>query len=75
MACFKYYTLLSMLLREVLQVVQFVKGEEYAKFTRIVFDTAPTGHTLRLLTGMVQFSDSDLICDSGAYWQASQHVC
>ncbi|KAK9815912.1 hypothetical protein WJX72_011818 [[Myrmecia] bisecta] len=32
------------------KVVQFVKGEEYAKFTRIVFDTAPTGHTLRLLT-------------------------
>lgn len=31
------------------QVVEFVKGEEYAKFTRIVFDTAPTGHTLRLL--------------------------
>ncbi len=32
------------------QVLQFVKGEEYARFTRIVFDTAPTGHTLRLLT-------------------------
>ncbi len=36
--------------RSPLQVLQFVKGEEYARFTRIVFDTAPTGHTLRLLT-------------------------
>lgn len=36
--------------RPISQVLQFVKGEEYARFTRIVFDTAPTGHTLRLLT-------------------------
>ena len=34
----------------VMQVVEFVKSEDYARFTRIVFDTAPTGHTLRLLT-------------------------
>lgn len=32
------------------KVVQFIKSEEYSKFTRIVFDTAPTGHTLRLLS-------------------------
>jgi len=32
------------------QVVQFVKSEKYARYTRIIFDTAPTGHTLRLLT-------------------------
>lgn len=35
------------------QVQQFVKREEFARFTRIVFDTAPTGHTLRLLTSAV----------------------
>eukprot|EP00983_Pelagomonas_calceolata_P115591 1160217-Pelagomonas_calceolata.AAC.10 len=33
-----------------LQVVQFLKNPEYSHFKRIIFDTAPTGHTLRLLT-------------------------
>lgn len=32
------------------QVVQFLKNPEYSHFKRIIFDTAPTGHTLRLLT-------------------------
>ncbi|KAL3693391.1 hypothetical protein R1sor_007042 [Riccia sorocarpa] len=32
------------------KVVQFMQAPEYSKFTRIIFDTAPTGHTLRLLS-------------------------
>ncbi|XP_038707934.1 ATPase GET3B-like isoform X2 [Tripterygium wilfordii] len=32
------------------KVMQFVDSQEYSKFSRIVLDTAPTGHTLRLLS-------------------------
>jgi anion-transporting ArsA/GET3 family ATPase len=41
------------------KVVQFVKSPEYAHFSRIIFDTAPTGHTLRLLT-LPDFLDATL---------------
>ena len=41
---------LTRLLCDAGQVVEFVKSQEYARFSRIIFDTAPTGHTLRLLT-------------------------
>lgn len=41
------------------KVLQFVESEEYSMFTRIVFDTAPTGHTLRLLS-LPDFLDASI---------------
>ena len=36
-----------------------MRAEEYARFSRIIFDTAPTGHTLRLLA-VPDFVDASL---------------
>ncbi|KAG9131806.1 hypothetical protein Leryth_009529 [Lithospermum erythrorhizon] len=41
------------------KVMQFLESEKYDKFTRIVFDTAPTGHTLRLLS-LPDFLDASI---------------
>ncbi|KAF5188007.1 Atpase get3 [Thalictrum thalictroides] len=41
------------------KVMQFVEAEEYRMFTRIIFDTAPTGHTLRLLS-LPDFLDASI---------------
>ncbi|GER33513.1 ATPase ASNA1-like protein [Striga asiatica] len=40
-------------------VMQFVESQELSRFSRIVFDTAPTGHTLRLLS-LPDFLDSSI---------------
>lgn len=40
-------------------MVQFIQAPEYQKFTRIIFDTAPTGHTLRLLS-LPDFLDASI---------------
>ncbi|XP_022004752.1 ATPase GET3B-like [Helianthus annuus] len=41
------------------KVIQFLESQEYSMFTRIVFDTAPTGHTLRLLS-LPDFMDKSI---------------
>ncbi|XP_061362508.1 ATPase GET3B-like [Gastrolobium bilobum] len=41
------------------KVMQFLESQEYNMFNRIVFDTAPTGHTLRLLS-LPEFLDGSL---------------
>ena len=39
------------------QVIQFIQSDKYSHFKRIIFDTAPTGHTLRMLS-LPDFIDS-----------------
>lgn len=41
------------------KVMQFVESQQYSMFSRIVFDTAPTGHTLRLLS-LPDFLDASI---------------
>ncbi|PKU74742.1 arsenite-transporting ATPase [Dendrobium catenatum] len=41
------------------KVMQFLESQEYSMFSRIVFDTAPTGHTLRLLS-LPDFLDASI---------------
>ncbi|GAA0139718.1 transporter [Lithospermum erythrorhizon] len=41
------------------KVMQFLESQEYSMFTRIIFDTAPTGHTLRLLS-LPDFLDASI---------------
>ena len=55
------------------RVVQITKSPEYAHFTRIIFDTAPTGHTLRLLT-LPDFLDASLGECHACPWLMFMHM-
>ena len=55
-------------------VVRFIRAPEYSHFTRIIFDTAPTGHTLRLL-GAPDFLDASLGAGARGRPQHSMQQC